>query len=133
MTDEKILITGPAGRIAFPLARTLAVENEVWGIARFTAPGSREAVEANGVTTRVIDFSEGRFDDLPDDFTYLLHIAADASGDDYDEALRINAEGTGFVLEHCRTAKAALVMSTLTVYRPHPDPVACVPRGRSAR
>ena len=26
------------------------------------------------------------------------------------------------LLQHCRAAKAALVMSTLTVYRPHPDP-----------
>ena len=34
----------------------------------------------------------------------------------------MNAEGTGFVLEHCRNAKAALVMSTVTVYKPHPDP-----------
>ena len=34
----------------------------------------------------------------------------------------MNAEGTGFVLEHCRKAKAALVMSTVTIYKPHPDP-----------
>ena len=51
-----------------------------------------------------------------------MHIAADFSADDYDRALRVNAEATGFVLEHCRTAKAALVMSTVTVYKPHPDP-----------
>ena len=56
------------------------------------------------------------------DFTYLLHLVADFSPDDYDRALRVNAEGTGFVLEHCRHAKAALVMSTVTVYKPHPDP-----------
>ena len=47
---------------------------------------------------------------------------ADFSADDYDRAIRVNAEGTGFVLEHCRDAKAALVMSTVTVYKPHPDP-----------
>jgi nucleoside-diphosphate-sugar epimerase len=122
MHDEKILITGPAGRIAFGLARSLAADNDVWGIARFRAPGSREEVEALGVTTRVVDLGSGEYDDLPRDFTYLLHLAADFSDEDYDKALRINAEGTGFLLDHCRSAKAALVMSTLTVYRPNPDP-----------
>ncbi len=39
---QKILITGPAGQIAFPLARRLAAANEVWGIARFSDPASRE-------------------------------------------------------------------------------------------
>jgi len=74
------------------------------------------------VTTRTLDIADGDFGDLPTDFTYLLHIAADFSPDDYDRALRVNAEATGFVLEHCRTAKAALVMSTVTTYKPHPDP-----------
>jgi nucleoside-diphosphate-sugar epimerase len=122
LSGDKILITGPAGRIAYGLARSLAVDNEVWGIARFGDPATREKVEALGVTTRALDIAEGDFGDLPADFTYLLHIAADFSADDYDRALRVNAEATGFVLEHCRNAKAALVMSTVSTYKPHPDP-----------
>ena len=122
LSGEKILVTGPAGRIAQPLARTLAADNEVWGIARFSEEGSRERVEALGITTRQIDYSTGEFGDLPTDFTYLLHIAADFSETDYDRALRVNAEGTGLLLEHCRKAKAALVMSTVTTYKPNPDP-----------
>jgi len=122
LSGEKILVTGPAGRIAKPLARTLAADNEVWGIARFSEEGSRERVEALGITTRQIDYSTGEFGDLPTDFTYLLHIAADFSESDYDRALRVNAEGTGLLLEHCREAKAALVMSTVTTYKPNPDP-----------
>ena len=119
---EKILITGPAGRIAFGIARSLAAENEVWGIARFSDPASRAEVDALGVTTRALDFSEGELGDLPTDFTYLLHLAADFSATDYERALRVNAEGTGFLLAHCRKARAALVMSTVTTYKPHPDP-----------
>jgi nucleoside-diphosphate-sugar epimerase len=122
LSDEKILITGPAGRIAFGLARFLAADNDVWGIARFSDPATHEKVEAVGVTTRSLDIADGEFGDLPTDFTYLLHLAADFSPDDYDRALTVNAEGTGFVLEHCRGAKAALVMSTVTLYKPHPDP-----------
>jgi nucleoside-diphosphate-sugar epimerase len=122
LSGEKILITGPAGRIAFGLARSLAPDNEVWGIARFGGPNARDRVEALGVTTRTLDIADGDFGDLPTDFTYLLHLAADFSVDDYDRALKVNAEATGFVLEHCRHAKAALVMSTVTTYKPHPDP-----------
>src|SRR6516165_5102711 len=99
---EKILITGPAGRIAFGLARSLAPHNEVWGIARFRDPAARDEVEALRVTTRVADLGAGRFDDVPTDFTYLLHLAADFSADDYQQAIRVNAEGTGLLLEHCR-------------------------------
>ncbi|HVU71805.1 MAG TPA: NAD(P)-dependent oxidoreductase [Mycobacteriales bacterium] len=121
LRDEKVLITGPAGKIAFGLAESLAQENEVWGIARFTDPATRDAVDALGVTTRALDYGDGDFGDLPSDFTYLLHIAADF-GEDYERGLRVNAEGTGLLLQHCRTAKAALVMSTVTVYKPHPDP-----------
>ena len=121
LSGEKVLITGPAGRIAFGIAKTLARDNEVWGIARFTDPAAREEVEALGVTTRTVDLGDPDFSQLPTDFTYLLHIAADF-GEDYEHSLRVNAEGTGLLLSHCRAARAALVMSTITVYRPHPDP-----------
>lgn len=122
LSDEKILITGPAGRIGIGLARYLAEDNEVWGIARFGDPVSRSRVEQLGLTTQVVDLASGRLDDVPADFTYVIHLAADFSANDYDQALRVNAEATGFLLEHCRRAKAALVMSTVSTYKPHPDP-----------
>jgi nucleoside-diphosphate-sugar epimerase len=121
LSGEKILVTGPAGRIAFGIAKTLAADNEVWGIARFSDAATRAEVDALGVTTRVVDLADPDFSDVPSDFTYVLHIAADF-GEDYERGLRVNAEGTGLLLSHCRAAKAALVMSTLTVYKPHPDP-----------
>lgn len=122
ISGEKILVTGPAGRIAFAIAKSLAPHNEVWGIARFSDPESRKEVDALGVETRQIDLAEGNYGDLPNDFTYLLHLAADFSASDYDRAISVNAEGTGLLMEHCRTAKAALVMSTVTVYKPLGDP-----------
>lgn len=121
LSGERVLITGPAGRIAYGLAETLARDNEVWGIARFSDPAAREEVEALGVTTRRVDLGVGDFAGVPTNFTYLLHIAADF-GEDYEQGLRVNAEGTGLLLSHCRAVKAALVMSTVTVYKPHPDP-----------
>jgi len=124
LRDEKILLTGPAGQIAFPIAEYLSGENEVWGIARFGNPEDRERVDALGVTTRSCDLATGDFEGIPTDFTYLLHLAAyQGPGTDYDYAITVNAEGAGMVMHHCRTAKAALVMSTSSVYRPHDDPM----------
>lgn len=124
LNGEKILITGPAGQIALPMARFLARDNEVWGIARFSGAGSREAVEAVGVKTVNVDLANGVFDGVPDDFTYVLHLAAYMGPEpDLDWAIRVNAEGTGLLLQHCRKAKAALVMSTHSVYRPVEDPL----------
>jgi nucleoside-diphosphate-sugar epimerase len=123
LSGEKILVTGPAGQIAFPICETLARDNEVWGIARFTQPESKDRVESLGVTARRVDLGEGDLADIPDDFTYVLHLAAlIPPGEDYDSAIRVNAEGTGLLLAHCRRAKAALVMSTCGVYKPHEDP-----------
>jgi nucleoside-diphosphate-sugar epimerase len=124
LRDEKILVTGPAGQIAFPLCEYLARDNEVWGIARFSEEGSRERVEGIGVTTRVVDLAQGDYAEVPDDFTYVLHLATfQGGGLDYDYAIRVNGEGTGLLLQHCRKAKAALVMSTQSTYKPVDDPM----------
>lgn len=122
LSGEKILITGPAGRIALPIAKALAKDNDVWGIARFSDPAQRLEIEKLGITTRKVDLAGSDFGDLPRDFTYLLHIAVNFEQGSYDRAITINAESAGFLLDHCRKAKAALVMSTLSVYKPHPDP-----------
>jgi|JI10StandDraft_1071094.scaffolds.fasta_scaffold121389_3 nucleoside-diphosphate-sugar epimerase len=122
LEGRKILVTGPAGQIAFPMARALARANDVWGIARFSDPASRKEVEDAGIRTLVVDLEEPDFSELPRDFDFLLHLAATVRGDDYDGSIRVNAEGTGLLLSHCRDVEAALVMSTVSVYKPHPDP-----------
>ena len=124
VSDEKILITGVAGQIAFPMARMLAADNEVWGLARFTDPTARERVEGIGVRPVVCDLGVGDLSAVPEDFTLVIHLAAFiAPGMDYDLAIRDNAEATGLLLHHCRAARSALVMSTHSVYKPQEDPM----------
>ncbi|BCN77232.1 NAD-dependent epimerase/dehydratase family protein [Prescottella equi] len=124
LSGEKILVTGAAGQIAFPIARELGADNEVWGLARFSKPEDRQRLVDVGITPVKGDVGSGDFADLPTDFTYVVHLAANqAPGWDYDTALRDNAEGTGLLLQHCRNARGALVMSTHSVYRPQEDPM----------
>jgi len=123
LSDEKILVTGPAGQIAFPLAARLAHDNEVWGIARFGNPADRERVEGAGIRTRPVDLTQCDWGDLPADFTILLHLAAAIAPDvDDDRALRVNAEGTGRLMSRFRNVRACLVMSSRIVYANHRDP-----------
>ena len=121
LSGEKILITGPAGNIGFALTKALAQSNEVWGISRFSDRDRRQALEAAGVITRNVDLYDPDFNALPRDFTYVLHVAVTYEKN-FDRAFRINGEATGLLLEHCRKAKAALVMSSGSIYMPHPDP-----------
>ena len=51
---KKILVTGPTGQVAFPLACTLAKKNEVWGAARFSdhaVSNSRPALRVRKIST----------------------------------------------------------------------------------
>ena len=132
LADEKILVTGVSGMVAAPIATYLAQQNEVWGIARFASdsvrgdalysnPLSRASIEAQGVKTCAVDLGAPDFSELPDDFTYVLHLAHTRLEGQLDRALQVNAIGAGRVLQHCRRAKAALVMSSHAVYSPPPD------------
>lgn len=123
LSGEKILLTGPAGQIAHPIAEGLARDNEVWGIARFGNPADRERVEKAGVRTLAIDLADPDFGELPDDFDVVLHLAAAISPDvNDDDAITINAEGTGLLMQHVRKARAFLMMSSSSVYADHPVP-----------
>jgi len=120
MHGSKILITGPTGQIATPVARALAAENEVWGIARFTDPAAREGLEKAGIRCVAVNLAAGEFSELPDDFEYVLNLAVAKSGD-WDKDLGANAESVGLLMAHCRGATAFLHCSSAAVYDPPDD------------
>jgi UDP-glucuronate 4-epimerase len=106
-------------------------DTEARQVEQFTASGTpptrdlstREALEAAGITTRSVDLGSGDLDSLPDDFTYVLHLAwMRADLEHLEDALRTNVEGAGLLLQHCRKAKAALVMSGMGIYTSSDDP-----------
>ena len=117
LRDEKILITGPASQVAFPIARELARSNEVYGLARFSRAKDRDRLEAHAVRCLQVDLAEGSLADVPDDFSYVLNFAVVKSADaNFDYDLAANAEGAGRLLSHCRKAKAFLHCSSAAVY-----------------
>lgn len=136
---EKILVTGVTGGVANPIAEFLARDNEVWGAARFldnddasrkgrelrpTALKSRADIEAAGIRTCRVDLAAGDLSELPDDFTYVIHgafVRIPNREDQFDMAFRTNADGPGFIWQHCRKAKAALLLTAGSIYAPNPE------------
>jgi len=116
LRGEKVLITGVTGKISFPIARELAPDNEVWGVARLADPAQRDRLTAVGVHPVPLDVSRGDFTSLPDDFTYVFHAAvADGTGD-WQSTLETNAHASGQLLSHCRGAKGFVYCSTGSIY-----------------
>ena len=123
ISGAKILVTGVTGAVGAPVAKALAKDNEVWGIARFTDPAKRADIEAAGVITRTVDIGSGDFSQVPDDFTYVLHLNWMRGGlDQLQEAIRTNIEGPGLLMQHTRKARATLVASSMIIYSPSADP-----------
>src|ERR1700730_15305754 len=120
MRGSKILITGPTGQLATPIALALAADNEVWGVARFTNPAAREALENAGIRCQAVNLAAGDFTGLPSDFDYVLNLAVAKSGD-WDTDLGANAESVGLLMAHCRGVKAFLHCSSAAVYDPPDD------------
>jgi UDP-glucuronate 4-epimerase len=115
---RKILVTGPTGQVALPIALALAKANDVWGLARFSDAAARERLDVAGVTCFAADLATTDFAVLPDDFDYVLNFAVTKGGnDDWDRDFAANAESIGLLMAHCRKAKAVLHCSSTAVYQ----------------
>ncbi|MGV0794806.1 NAD-dependent epimerase/dehydratase family protein [Mycolicibacterium sp. XJ1819] len=120
MRDAKVLITGPTGQVAKPVATALAADNEVWGIARFTDPAARADLEKAGVRCETVNLAAGDFSAIPADFDYVINLAVAKSGR-WDKDLAANAESVGLLMAHCRGARGFLHCSSAAVYDPPDD------------
>ena len=75
MRGEKVLVIGCTGQVARPIAKALAIDNEVWGIARFNNAIARAELQASGVHCRAIDLTDVDLSGLPSDFSYLFNFS----------------------------------------------------------
>ncbi len=121
LNGKKVLITGHTGQIAAAVAQYLAPRCELWGLARYSRPGSMEATQKWGVKPVKGDFCTGDMAGVPDDFDYVVHFAANTYPKTQDIGMVDNAEGAGLLMHHCRSAKAFLHVSTTGVYSRNPD------------
>ncbi|WP_326692483.1 NAD(P)-dependent oxidoreductase [Streptomyces sp. NBC_01795] len=117
MQGKKILVTGGTGQVARPVAEALAADNEVWCLGRFGDLAARKALEEQGARTLTWDMATDDLEDLPRDFTHVLHSAVHrGDGQDFGETARVNAVGTARLMTHCAAAEAFLYVSSGVVY-----------------
>src|SRR6476619_6259317 len=117
LSGEKILITGATGQVANPVAKALAVDNEVWAVARFGNADARKDLEDAGVRCAVVDLAAGDYTAVPGDITYGLHFARAGAGE-WAADLDTNVGGLASLMEFCQNAKAFLHCSSTAVYQP---------------
>jgi nucleoside-diphosphate-sugar epimerase len=116
LNNEKILVTGATGKIAFPIARALARHNEVWGTARLRKPGDLEKLSAAGIRPLQHDMASGDLSAIPADFSYVFHAAVDDGAGAWVPCVRTNAQHSGDLLLHCRKARGFVYCSTGSIY-----------------
>jgi UDP-glucuronate 4-epimerase len=105
VTPERwsVLVTGATGRIGFPIARALAQEHDVYGLARCSRPGDEERLRAAGIVPVVGDVVD--FDpDARGPFTHVFHAAARIGPEartDWRYTFDVNAQATGRLIAGC--------------------------------
>jgi UDP-glucuronate 4-epimerase len=118
LENATIIVTGATGQVGLPVAKALAVSNEVWAPARFSNPKARTELEAAGVKCVVADLGTGEgYDGLPESADYVLNFAV-AKTKDSDADITANAESVGLLMTRYASAKAFLHCSSTAVYAP---------------
>ncbi len=116
LEGHRILVTGATGQVARPIAETLNESNEVFAAARFSDPQAKQELQALGIQTAYFSMGEEDLSALPD-VEYVIHCGCNTNPKTPEDGLRQNAEGTGFLMQRYRDAKAFLHMSSSSVYR----------------
>lgn len=115
----RVLVTGATGRIGFPVARRLAREHRVFGLARCTRPGDEQRLSTAGIEPIVADIASFDPDQLPDRPTHVFHAAAAlgaAGRGDWRRSLEVNALASGRLVAACRGVRGFVFCSTGSVY-----------------
>jgi len=116
MQGKRILITGCTGMIGKALAKALAPENSVFGIARFTDAVAREELEALGVECIPMDLSRPELERLPGDIDAFFHMAVFWDCNNHPEtAYQVNGFVIGQIVERLPGLRLLVVGSTAGV------------------
>lgn len=113
---RRILITGATGQFAKPLVAAYADKAQVFAAARFGKEEDRAEIEAMGATPVKIDLSEPDSLKAIPPVDFVVNAAVAKSGD-FDQDLKENAEGVGFLIAQCRDVEAFVHISTTGVYQ----------------
>jgi UDP-glucuronate 4-epimerase len=121
ISGAKILVTGPTGMVAKPVARAFAKENEVYAAARFSDPAAKEDLESAGVTCVSVDLASGDLANLPNQVDYVCNFAV-IKTNKWDIDMDAQVGGLSALMEWASGAgaKAFFHCSSGAVYKSNP-------------
>ncbi len=103
-----MLVTGATGRIGFPIARALARDHDVHGLARCSAPGDEARLRHAGIVPIVGDvagFDPAQVAEASGrPLTHVFHAAARIGAEartDWQRTFEVNAQATGRLVAAC--------------------------------
>lgn len=116
VVGKRVLVLGASGLIGRGLVHVLSKNNEVHGLARFTAPKVKPELEKKCAKLWEVDVSQpGSLNSLPKDFDVVINevvlwgINEPRDWDHFFDLLRTNAFVPGRVMEHFGQKGAKLV------------------------
>jgi UDP-glucuronate 4-epimerase len=114
-----VLVTGATGRIGFPVARALALDHTVHGLARCSNPGDEERLRRAGIEPIVGDIATIDLRTLPSNLTHVFHAAARIGREarsDWHKTFEVNAQVTGRLIAACRGVAGFVFCSSASTY-----------------
>jgi UDP-glucuronate 4-epimerase len=115
----KVLVTGATGRIGFPIARALARDHMVYGLARCSNPADLDRLRRAGIEPIVCDIADIDGASLPDGLTHVFHAAArigKEADSDWRKTFFVNSEATGKLIARCEGARGFVFCSSGSTY-----------------
>jgi len=125
LINQKVLVTGATGQVARPIVEQLNRNNKVWAAARFSDQRAKQELEAQGIETVYFSMGEEDLSALPS-VDYVIHCGCVLDPRTADEGIKLNAEGTGFLMQRYKDAKGFFHMSSSAIYAMKEDPRAPV-------
>jgi UDP-glucuronate 4-epimerase len=114
MKGKRVLVTGASGLVAFPVARELAKENEVFAVARFTDPAQKRLIEQAGATPIAYDLADEDMSALPGQVDVVINYAVLPWPN--PRAYDVNAGAVGRLARRYRDCEAFVQGTTGSVY-----------------
>lgn len=112
---KRVLVTGASGLVAFPVARELAKDNEVFAVARYSDPAQKRMIEAAGARAIAFDLADDDLSALPKEVDVVINYAVlpPSNPRHYD----VNAGATGRLARRYRECEAFVHGSTGSLYQ----------------
>jgi len=115
LSGKRVLVTGASGLVAFPVARELAKDNDVFAVARYSDPAQKRMIEAAGARAITFDLADDDLSALLKEVDVVINYAVLSPSN--PRHYNVNAGATGRLARRYRECQAFVHGSTGSLYQ----------------